>query len=754
MSTAAPVGAGPGPEAAPYPPDACAHCSLPLPPRPVHGEVGGEALVFCCFGCLLAMQVTRARGEEGGAAAILVRLGLAVFFAMNVMMTSMPSYVPQVYGGASEPLDGPMFRWLRWLSAGFSLPVLALLGGPLLASSWRSLREGRASADVLVATGVLAAYGLSLWNLVAGRPAVYFETASVLLLLVTLGRFLEARARAEAGASVRAALSPVPSVATRIGPAGREEVAVERLGPGDVVEVAAGSVFPADGTVVEGTAGVDESMLTGESRLVRKEPGSEVAGGTCSVDGRLRVRVAAPVSESAAARIEALLAGARRERSRAERVADAVSGVLTPLLFAVALAAGVAWGLRAGADRGVLVAISVLVVACPCGLGIATPVAVWMALQAAARRGVVVRTAPVLERLASVERVLFDKTGTLTDAHPQVRAAALAPGGRRTVAEMLATCAALETGIDHPLARAISRAVPPAGGTLLDGATEVRAVPGAGVEGLVDGRRVAVGSARLAAERTGRADVGWEPRDWWPVGSWEASSEPCAPRGVSASPAEAPTTVAYVVEDGSLVGAIGFAERPRDGAGAALAEIRGLGLGVSVLSGDASARAIVPGLVSGDEVEVGLAPADKLERIRRLRAAATAGDGAIAMVGDGINDAPALAAADVGIAVAGATDLARLTADVAILGGDLGAVPWIVRHARRMRRVALQNLAWAFGYNLVAVGLAAAGLLSPLVASLAMIASSAAVVANARRLGGRRGDTAPVEPVPEVSPAT
>jgi heavy metal translocating P-type ATPase len=700
----------------------------------VRGTVGGCDLVFCCFGCLLAMQVTRARGEEGGAAAILVRLGLAIFFAMNVMMTSMPSYVPQVYGGAPEPLDGPMFRWLRWLAAAFSVPVLALLGGPLFASAWRALRDRRASADILVATGVIAAYGLSAWNLVAGRPEVYFETAAMLLLLVTFGRFLEARARAEAGASVRAALSPVPSHATRLLGSGREEVETAALCPGDVVEVAAGAVLPADGVVVEGEAGVDESMLTGESRLVRKEPGSEVAGGTCSVDGRLRVRVTAPVSESAAARIEALLAGARRERSRAERLADAVAGVLTPMLFAVAVAAGVAWGLRDGVDRGVLVAISVLVVACPCGLGIATPVAVWVALQAAARRGVVVRSAPVLERLASVGRVLFDKTGTLTDAHPQVRAVAVAPGGQRTPAEILATCAALESGIEHPLARAIARAHSAVAAGDAPPAEEVRAVAGAGVEGRVGGRRVAVGSARLAAERLGRETPGWEPCDWSPVGG--------------AAPGDGePTTVAFVVEDGRLLGAIGFAERPRDGAASALGEVRALGLGVSVVSGDASARAIVPALVSRDEVEVGLAPADKLDRIRRLRRAGGSGAGAIAMVGDGINDAPALAAADVGIAVAGATDLARLTADVAILGGDLAAVPWLVRHARRVRRVAAQNLAWAFGYNLVAVGLAAAGWLSPLVASLAMIASSAAVVANARRLGERPPGPAAVEEI-------
>jgi Cu2+-exporting ATPase len=276
----------------------------------VHGTVGGEPGRFCCVGCLLAMQVTRARGDAGAAASLLVRLGIAIFFAMNVMMTSMSSYVPHVYGGSAAPLDGPLFALLRVLAAFFALPVLAILGGPILAAALAALRRGRASSDVLVMIAVLAAYGLSLRNTLTGRSEVYFDTAVMLLVLVTLGRYLEASARAEAGRTIRSVLAPVPATALRIVGDRREEAAVADLEPGDEVEVAPGAAFPTDGTVVVGAASVDESALTGESRAVFKSVGSAVAGGTCSIDGRLRVRVTAPASSSADARSGADRTGA------------------------------------------------------------------------------------------------------------------------------------------------------------------------------------------------------------------------------------------------------------------------------------------------------------------------------------------------------------------------------------------------------------------------------------------------------------
>jgi len=691
----------------------CTHCGLPLGRSPVRGTVAGEPGRFCCVGCLLAMQVTRARGDAGAAGSLLVRLGIAVFFAMNVMMTSMSSWVPHVYGGSSEALDGPLFALLRVLAACFALPVLAILGGPIAAAACAALRRGRAGSDLLVMLAVLAAYGLSLRNLVAGRSEVYFDTAVMLLVFVTAGRWLEARARAEAGRAIRTVLSPQPATARRvvasgIGVGGIEEVPLAALLPGDVVEVAPGAAFPTDGIVVDGEALVDESALTGESRPVAKGAGSEVAGGTCSIDGRLRVRATAPAAASAAARIAALIDGARRERSPAERLADAVAAALVPVVLAIALGAGVWWTARAGVEVGVLVAVSVLVVACPCALGIATPVVVAAGLARAARRGVVVRSASVLERAAQAARVVFDKTGTLTEPVPHLVELRLEAGAGIDARALLAAVAGLELGLAHPLARAVLAAAHERD-VVPRPASEVRVVPGRGVRGVVDGRDLFVGRVAAAAHDTAAAPA--------PAGVVDAGS------------------LAVVTCGARRLALLRFVERARRDAAEAVQGLATLGVPVTVLSGDHAVGAIVPEVVAARDVVSNLDPAGKLRELRALRAALPSSRDAVLMVGDGINDAPALAAADLGIAVAGATDLARLTADVVVLGGGPGAVVWLVAHARRVRRVARQNLAWAFGYNAVAVVLAATGALTPLLAALAMLTSSLAVLANARRVG-------------------
>ena len=680
--------------------EVCAHCGLPVGRGAITGSVAGERGRFCCSGCLLALQVTRARGDHGAAAALLVRLGLALFFTMNVMMVSMPSYVPFLYGDAIGGTDGPLFAVLRVLALVLAAPVLALLGWPIARGGWQSLRAGAPTADLLIAMATVAAYVLSVWNTAAGRPQVYVDTACMLLVLVTLGRWLEARARAEAVAAVRAQLAPVPPTVVRLraGEA-RERVDVALLAPGDVVEVGPGELLPTDGMVAEGTGGVDESALTGEHAPALRAPGDPVAGGTCSLDGWLRVRVTAPASASAAARLAALVMEAARTRTHGQRVADGVAAVLVPLVTVIALAAALAWGVRDGAARGVLVALAVLVVACPCALGIATPVAVWVGVAAAARRGVVVRSAPVLERLATVRRVLLDKTGTLTGRHLQLVAVEPAPDSGLDGDQLLARAAALERGLTHPLARAVTEGAH-ARGLTVPAAAAVHVVAGQGVRGRLDGEPHAVGSPRFAATELGRL----------------------------VAVADGAGTPLVVLGAGRVLGTLRVAEALTATAAQAMAALRGLGLEVGVLTGDQRVDAVLPLLAAHESVLGGLLPEDKLAHVRAARA------GGVMMVGDGLNDAPALAAADVGVAVGGATDLTRMTADVALLGGDLRALPWAVAHARRVVRVMRQNLVWAFAYNAVAVGVAAAGALDPLIAALAMILSSLAVVANARRL--------------------
>lgn len=675
----------------------CDHCGLPLGRRPVVAAIDGAEIRCCCYGCVLAQQITRARGEDGAAAAVFVRLGLGVFFAINVMMVGMPAYVPYVYGAEAGPVDGPLFQVLRVLALVLTAPVLLLLGGPIVASAWHGLRRGAANTDALIVIGTVAAYGLSVVNTLAGRPEVYFDTAAMLLVLVTVGRWLEASAKAEAGRAVRSRLAPGPARARRERGVEVEEVGVHDLAVGEVVHVRPGEAFPTDGTVIDGEGGADESALTGESWPVAKAPGSTVAGGTCSVDGVFRVAVTRPASESAAARIAALLGAALRERTPWERTADRAARVLVPLVVVLAIAAGAAWTAAAGFERGLFVAIAVLVVACPCGLGIATPVAVWTGLATAARHGVIVRSAPALERTAALDVVVFDKTGTLTTRLPRLVAVEWIDAGAGST-DVLRLAAALARVTPHPLAGAITDAV--AGP--VPSASEVKSLPGRGVTGIVDGRRVTIGSARLAREVLGRA----------------------VPDAADDGPA------VFVIADDRLISRLRFAEAPRAEAGGALAALRRLGVRVLLATGDTQAAAIVPALIAPADAMTGMLPADKVAHVRAVRRAA----GPVAMVGDGVNDAPALAGADLGFAIGSATDLARTTADVAILNDDLGRIPWLIAHARRVGRVARQNLAWAFAYNAVAVVLAAAGQLGPLVAAGAMIASSVAVIANARRL--------------------
>jgi len=680
--------------------DACAHCELPLGRRAVVGTIAGRRARCCCYGCLLALQITRARGEEGAASAILVRLGVAIFFAMNVMMVSVPTYVPYVYGAGDGAGDGALFQVLRVLAAFMAAPVLALLGLPILASAGRGLRAGAASTDVLIILGTCAAYGLSLANTLAGRPEVYFDTAAMLLVLVTLGRYLEASAKAEAGAAVRARLAPRPAVAVRVAGAAVERVLPDALVPGDLVVVAPGEAFPTDGVVVAGAGGVDEAALTGESRPVVKEPGAPVASGTCSLDGVFRVRVTVPAAQSAAARLAELLGAARRERAPVERAADRAARLLVPATVLVAAGAGVYWTAARDPAHGILAALSVLVVACPCAFGIATPVAIWTGLAAAARRGVIVRSAPAIERAARVERVLFDKTGTLTTRTP--RLVAVEPlADAADPAAVLGLAAALERDLAHPLATALAAAWRVRGGGPLPAVSDIRARPGRGVTGTVGGRPVAIGSRRLLGELLGTL--------------------PALP----APPAD--ETELLVAAGGRLVGRLRLAESVQPEAGAALAALRRLGMRVGLLSGDGAAGAVVPALIPAADAALGLLPDEKVRRVRGAR---------VAMVGDGVNDAPALAAATLGIAVGGASDLARMSADVAVLGDDLTRVPWLLAHARRTMRIVRQNLAWACGYNALAVAAAAAGALTPLLAAVVMLGSSLAVVANARRLRG------------------
>ncbi len=686
----------------------CAQCGLPLVGRGVRATVEGRERGFCCYGCALVLQITRQSGEAGSAHALLIRLGLSAFFAMNAMMLSLPAYFPFFYPTAADPSESGFLLILRVLSLLLSLPVFILLGLPILV---QSVRQVACTVDALISLGAFASLGLSIYNTFRNSPHVYADTAAMLLVLVAVGRYLEASAKLKTAEGLRTLLDQVPPKAIRLRAGLAEEVLTGDLRPGDLIRVIPGNVFPVDGRVIQGEGSVDESSLTGESRRVFKESGSRVAAGTNNLDGCLVVEAECVAAESTAARIARHLEDARKSQGPAERLADRLAAAFLPMVLLLALGVFAFWFSRSGTEAALMAALSVLVVSCPCAFGIATPAATWTALGRAARRGVLVKCAATMEVLGSLQRVFFDKTGTLTTGTPSYAGCFVQPECPLPEAELLHRVAVLQSRIPHPLAQSLLAAVgEPKGDQLL---TEFRYHPGLGVEGTVGGAEphLYVGSLRLME----RANLCLVPE-------LEEATKATASRGA---------TAVLVGWDGTVRAVLFFQESIRREASEVLTSLQSMEIQVGILTGDrkisSSTRAELPAWL---EVKVGLLPEDK---VRILQTARASGE-SVAMVGDGINDAPALAAADVGIALGTGADLTREAADVNVLDPDLGKILWIVEYARKVRRTIQRNLFWAFAYNGVAIVFAAAGRLNPLVAAAAMIASSLFILWNTRRL--------------------
>jgi Cu2+-exporting ATPase/Cu+-exporting ATPase len=690
----------------------CAQCRLPLAGRGVRATVDGQTRSFCCFGCSLVLQITRQPGEAGSAHALLIRLGLSAFFAMNAMMFSLPAYFPFFYPiSPTDPGEGGFLLLLRVLSLFLSLPVFFLLGVPILIQSLRQVRQAACTVDALIAVGAFAGLGLSIYNTVGNSPHVYADTAAMLLVLVALGRYLEASAKLKTAEGLRTLLDQVPQKVIRLRGGAPEEVLAIELRPGDQIQVLPGGAVPVDGRVIQGEGSVDESSLTGESRPVFKGVGDRMAAGTINLDGSLVLETERAATQSTAARIARLLEAARMARGPAERLADRLAAAFLPLVLLLALGVFAFWYARSGTEAALMASLSVLVVSCPCAFGIATPAATWTALGRAARRGVLVKNSATLEVLGSLCRVFFDKTGTLTTGTPSFTGTVVHPGCPLPEAELLHRIAVLQSRVPHPLAHAFLAAVgePKADHEL----TDFRYHPGLGVEGTVGGSEqphLYIGSSRFM-ERAGL--------------------QPDPAMAKAAKPVSEIATAVFVGWDGMVRGGLFFQERLRDEAVPVLAGLRSLGVRSGVLTGDGavptSTRRQLPASLT---VMAGLMPEDK---VREVQAARLSGE-RVVMVGDGINDAPALAAADVGIALGTGVDLTREAADVNVLDPDLGKVLWIVKYARQVRRTIQGNLFWAFAYNGVAIALAAAGRLNPLVAAAAMIASSLFILWNTRRL--------------------
>jgi P-type Cu+ transporter len=708
------------------------HAAPPTPPGtiytcPMHPEIQQVGPGHCpiCGMALEPMMPTLDADDGGELSSMTKRFWALLALTVPVFVLAMG---PHLFGWHLPlPWDG-VAGWVEALLAS----VVVLWGGaPFFARGWRSLKPWLPNMYTLIALGTGVAW---LYSAVAfllpgifpdgfrdmhGRVAVYFESAAVIVTLVTLGDFLELRARRRTGAALKALLGLAPKTARRIAADGSEsDVPLDDVHAGDVLRVRPGERVPVDGVVLDGESHVDESMLTGEPMPVAKASGDLVTGATVNQDGALTMRAQKVGGETMLAQIVALVAQAQRSRAPLQRVADRVAAWFVPAVVVVALLAFAAWALLGPEPRlthALIAAVSVLIIACPCALGLATPISIMVASGRGAQHGVLFKDASAIEGMRDIDTLVVDKTGTLTMGKPALTE--LVVLGSQPRERLLALAAALERPSEHPLARAIVTAAD-AEGVPTPAATDFRSLTGRGVRAKVDGSEAVLGNAKLMAES--HVAIGDDAN---------ARAEQLRGQGA---------TVMFLAVDGALAALLAVADRIKPDTPAAIAALHAAGLRIVMLTGDNATTAQTVARTLGiDEVHADVSPADKAAVVNRLKTEGRR----VAMAGDGINDAPALAAADIGIAMGGGTDVAMESAQVTLVKGELGAIVRARKLSQATVRNIHQNLFFAFVYNAVGVPLAAGVLypwfgitLSPMIAALAMSLSSVSVVGNALRL--------------------
>ncbi|MCC7409847.1 MAG: cadmium-translocating P-type ATPase [Phycisphaeraceae bacterium] len=696
---------------------ACVHCGLPVPKA---RQTDSDS--YCCFGCRMAHELSRAGAADESSEArkpggLFLRLAIGIFLTMNIMVFSYFFYSQELFptvnpssrdtsGGVADASSSHyhlLVGVLSYLQMFLATAVVALLGLPLLAdtvdglvSTFRAQRRLRADANLLILTGVFAAYIFSILHTLQGSTKLYFDTASVILVLVTLGSYLDSGAKRRATEAARGLLQSIPDRAfVRRAGDEVEDIPADDVRPGDVVRVRPGETITVDGVVLSGQSHVQEAHLTGESRPRPVAPDDKVLAGSTALDGLLWITAHRAGPNRTIAQLHRLLEEARLHQPPIQRVADRIAAVFVPGVMVLALAV-FAWHLvHQQPQHGLFDALSVLLISCPCALGLSAPLATWCAMAHAARRGILFQSGQILERAAGVTDIFYDKTGTLTTG--QMRLTRIDVTADQDETRVLALAAAVESASTHPIALAISHEAKRRGLTIPLPTTS-RVLPGAGVEATVEGTTYRLGGPRLLPDM----------------------------KNESAEPA------VFLVHDGAVLATFTLAEQLRPDARDAVAWHRRLRHRVEMLTGDQPrpARRVAEEL--NIPMATGLLPREKLDQLEARR-----GDGRrrVAMVGDGVNDAPALAAADVGVALAGGTDLAKQAGHILIVGDQLLRVPEafaIARHA--IIRIRL-NLLWAFGYNIIGLTLASFGLLSPVFAASSMIVSSLLIITTSRKAG-------------------
>ena len=603
-------------------------------------------------------------------------------------------------------------HWMlpAWAQFVLATPVQFVLGARFYVAAWKAVKAGAGNMDLLVALGTSAGYGLSLYEWAIAEPGsmphLYFEASAVVIALVLLGKYLESRAKRQTASAIRALEALRPERALRMVDGQEQDVAISDLRLNDLVLVKPGERFPVDGEVVEGQSHADEALISGESLPVPKQPGDKVTGGAINGEGRLVIKTLALGTETVLARIIRLVEDAQSAKAPIQKLVDKVSQVFVPVVLLIALATLLGWWLYgAPIETALINAVAVLVIACPCALGLATPTAIMAGTGVAARHGILIKDAEALERAHEVSAVVFDKTGTLTSGTPQIAHFSALDGDE---ARLLQAAGALQRGSEHPLAKAVLDACAARNLNVPD-VSDSQSLTGRGIAGTLEGRRLALGNRRLL-EETGLAP-----------GSLGASASAWETEG---------RTLSWLIEQSpqpQVLGLFAFGDTLKTGALSAIQQLNARHISSHLLTGDnrGSAKVVAEALGISD-VHAEVLPADKAATVAELKKT-----GVVAMVGDGINDAPALAAADIGIAMGGGTDVAMHAAGITLMRGDPRLVPAALEISRKTYAKIRQNLFWAFIYNVIGIPLAAFGFLNPVLAGAAMAFSSVSVVSNA-----------------------
>ena len=680
----------------------CYQCGIPITGKPLKYKVDGKFKDFCCFGCYLIYKTTGVRGEEGTAIAFLGKFGFGYFFAMLVFMLS--TYMYGAHLTPDDPEAQSFTGFIKYVILILSTPVMLLLGVPILRNA---LSSGKINlnTDTLIVLGSFSAYFLSIYSVFTGKHAVYFETATMILVLMTFGRYIETSSRAKASNFMKELLklSPEKALVIREG----KEICIDRdkIKVGDIVKIIPGEKIPADGIVIEGEGHVDESLLTGESNPVLKKIGDELYTGTTSIDGAFKIKVNKPSEDWTLNRFIQIMKEIRATKAPINRVADTIAYYFLPVIITIAFVSGIYWFIQDGFEKALIVFMSVLLISCPCAFSIGAPLALWIGLFEAMREGIIIKGADVLEKLSTVKTVFFDKTGTITERKMVVSYI------KFLFQEDLELACCLEKYSEHPLAKSfVSYCVK----NNINPKCQVDSFKvhfGYGVEGLVNGKKVFIGS-RKYMERL-KLKI---PDNFLDI---EDKAEKKGEVSV------------FVAVDNNVSGIILFSQSIRKEAQKVVNVLKKLNIKVGILTGDTPFFAkILKDNLGIKDVKAGLLPQDKLKVIKDEKIKGKT----VVMVGDGINDAPALAEADIGIAMGCGTDLTRESANISLLSDDLRKIPLSILLAKKVKKVIYTNMFWAFFYNIIGVGFAVMGKLSPIFAAMAMVLSSAFVIANSVRV--------------------